>query len=233
MQFDIRDAAAALNVQESTVYRWIQERKLPATGFAGQYRFGRSDLLEWATQHNVPVAPEALAKNLARSDCSSLRQCLSRGGIFHDVAGETKPEVLKAIVERLPLPDGCDREMILQLFLAREAVGSSAVGGGVAIPHPRHPVVLCVDRPLLSLCFLRTSVPFGATDGRPVHALFVLLSPTVQNHLDVLARVACLLRDEPFARLLAEHPAAERVLAEVDRVERGFETYADIATRQH
>jgi hypothetical protein len=55
----------------------------------------------------------------------------------------------------------------------------------------------------------------------------------VENHLDVLARVACLLRDEPIARLLAEHPAAERVLAEVDRVERGFETYADIATRQH
>lgn len=233
MQFDIRDAAAALNVQESTVYRWIQERKLPATGFAGQYRFGRSDLLEWATKHNVPVAPEALAKNLARSDCSSLRQCLTRGGIFHDVPGEAKPEVLRAIVARLPLPDGCDREMILQLFVAREAVGSSAVGGGVAIPHPRHPVVLCVDRPLLSLCFLRTSVPFGASDGRPVHALFVLLSPTVQNHLDVLARVACLLRDEPFARLLAEHPAAERVLAEVDRVERGFETNADIATRQH
>src|SRR3954463_13356210 len=118
MQFDIGDAAAVLNVRESTVYRWIQERNLPATGFAGQYRFGRADLLEWATQHNVPVAPEALAKNLARSDASSLRQSLGRGGIFHDVPGETKPEVLKSVVDRLPLPDGCDREMILQLFLA-------------------------------------------------------------------------------------------------------------------
>jgi nitrogen PTS system EIIA component len=223
MQFDVRDAAAVFNVRESTVYRWIHERDMPATGFAGQYRFGRAELLEWATSHNVKVSPDAFAKAMIGKERFLLSDALEAGGVFHDVPSGDKPSVLRSVVERLPLPDGCDREMILQLFLARELTGSTTVCRGVAVPHPRHPVVLGVTRPMLSLCFLATPVDFGAADGAPVHTLFVLLSPTVQAHLQVLAGVACLLRDEPFQRMLAEHATSKQALAEVHRVELTFE----------
>ena len=107
-----------------------------------------------------------------------------------------------------PLPADSDPDFLLQLFLAREAMGSTAMGNGVAIPHPRHPVVLPVSKPLLSLCFLAESIDFGAPNGEPVHTLFVLLSPTVQTHLQMLARVACLLRDEPFGRCFGAQAVA-------------------------
>ena len=58
---------------------------------------------------------------------------------------------------------------------AREAMGSTGIGDGIAIPHARYPVVLHLDKPLVSLCFLEQPIDFGALDARPVQALRCLL----------------------------------------------------------
>ena len=124
------------------------------------------------------------------------------GGIITGLSGSDKREILQKVVERMRLPEGFDRSILSQLLLARESAGSTAVGGGIAIPHPRHPVVLPVGRPTLTLCFLDQPVEFGAADQQPVDTLFVLVSPTIRAHLRMLARIACVLRDEPFRAVL-------------------------------
>jgi nitrogen PTS system EIIA component len=58
LQLTVRDAARFLNVSESTVTRWIKRRGLPAQHVAGQYRFNRALLLEWATANQVAISPE-------------------------------------------------------------------------------------------------------------------------------------------------------------------------------
>ena len=50
--------------------------------------------------------------------------------------------MLRAVVARMPLADEGDRELLLDVLLAREAMGSTGVGDGIAIPHVRNPVVL-------------------------------------------------------------------------------------------
>ncbi len=102
-------------------------------------------------------------------------------------------------------------------------MGSTAVGNGVAIPHPRHPVVLPISKPLLSLCFLAKPIDFGAPNGEPVHTLFVLLSPTIQTHLQILARIASLLRDQKLGEVLSGRKSQREILAEVRRVEKAFD----------
>lgn len=216
MQLDVRGVAAMLNVRESTVYRWIRDRRMPANGVEGQYRFGREELLEWATAHKVHVSPEIFAGFAGHS---LLHDALEAGGIFYDVAGTDKATALRSVVERIPLPRGCSADLILQLFLAREAMGSTAVQGGVAIPHPRHPVVLPVTEPMLSVCFLASPIDFGAPSGELVHTLFVLLTPTIPIHLQMLAHIARLLRDERFSQALAARKAPQELLNEVRRVE--------------
>jgi nitrogen PTS system EIIA component len=222
MQLDVRDAAAVLNVHESTVYRWIHERNLPATGLGGQYRFGRAELLEWATSHNIHVSPEAFAASAVKDQTLSMSEALQAGNIFHNVEGSDMPSVLRAVVNRLPLPESCDRDMIWQLFVAREATATTNVYRGIRIPHSRNPVIVGVTKPLLSLCFLASPVDFGSSDGVPVHALFVLLSTTIPLHLQLLARVACLLRDGACLRALERHAPAQEILSEVRRVEMSF-----------
>src|SRR5262249_49982160 len=117
-------------------------------------------------------------------------------------------------------PRALDRDFLLSVLLAREALGSTAIGDGVAIPHVRNPIVLEVARPIVGLCFLAQPIDFGALDGKPVHTLFSLVSPTVRAHLHLLSRIAFLLRDARFRAALERRAGRDEILAEARRVER-------------
>jgi PTS system nitrogen regulatory IIA component len=96
-----------------------------------------------------------------------------------------------------------DPDFLLQVLLAREALGTTAVGDGIAIPHVRNPILLQTMQPAaITLCFLATPVDFGALDGGPVRILFLLTSPTVKVHLHLLSRLAYALHDGPFRAAL-------------------------------
>ena len=77
---------------------------------------------------------------------------------------------------------------------AREALGSTGVGDGIAIPHVRNPIVLHVVRPFVTLGLLTHPIDFAAMDGKPVHALFMVVSPIVPTHLRILAQLGFVLR---------------------------------------
>ena len=56
MQLTVRDVGKFLNVSEATVTRWVKQRGLPAQHVGGQFRFNRSELLEWATANQIKVS---------------------------------------------------------------------------------------------------------------------------------------------------------------------------------
>jgi PTS system nitrogen regulatory IIA component len=220
MQLRVRDVCQLLGVSESTLTRWIKQRGLPAQSVGGQYRFHRAELLEWATANQVDVSLEMFDHLQTEEEpVPSLAQALEVGGIFHQVPDTNKDRALRALVQLLPLPEGIDREVLLRLFLAREAAASTAVGDGIALPHVRNPMVLHVDRPLVTLCFLERPVDFGALDGKPVQVLFSLICPTMRSHLQLLARISHALHDKRFKDALLRKAAAEEVLQEARRVE--------------
>ena len=156
----------------------------------------------------------------------SFSDALSIGGIFHEVGGTDKPSVLRAIVNLLRLPDGVDRELLYRMLMAREALASTAVGEGIAIPHPRNPIVLRVTQPLVTLCLLAQPVDFGALDGQPVYALFTLVSSAPRIHLHLLARLSYVLRQNSFKTLISGRGPAADILAEVRRVEASIQSAA-------
>ena len=220
MELTIREAAAIFDVPEGRIYRWIHDDDLPARNVNGQLCFSRTELLEWATIHRVKFSPDLFRDpSRARPTGAGLLEALQIGGIVAGLRGSDKQEVLREVVERLRLPGDFDRSILHELFLAREAAGSTAVGDGIAIPHPRYPVVLPEGRPMLTLFLLERPVDFGALDRQPVHTLFVLVSPTIRAHLSMLARIACALRDEQFRTILKRRGSTEEILREVQRVE--------------
>jgi len=220
LQLTVRDVGKFLNVAESTVVRWIKQRGLPAQRVGGQHRFNRAELLEWATANKIKVSLE-LFDNLAPEEESdaSLATALEAGGIFHGVEDTTKERALRALVQALPLPEGTDRELLLRLFLAREASASTAIGDGIALPHVRNPIVLHVSRPMVTLCFLEKPVDFGALDGQPVHVLFSLVCPTMRSHLQMLARLSYALHDAAFKQVVIRHGQRDEILRELRRAE--------------
>ena len=81
--------------------------------------------------------------------------------------------MLREFVARLPLPPEQDRATLLSVLEAREAMGSTGIGDGIAIPHVRNPIVMHIDHAFVTLALLRQPVEFDAIDGQPVHALFM------------------------------------------------------------
>jgi nitrogen PTS system EIIA component len=189
-----------------------------------QYRFNRAELLEWATAQKIQVSPEIFREpEGAAAQLPGLVQGLSAGGIHYRIGGTDKDSVLRAVVETMRLQDGVDREFLYRVLLAREALGSTAVGDGIAIPHVRNPIVLHVTDPAVTLCFLERPIEFGALDGKPVHALFSLISPTVRAHLHLLSRLAFALNDDRFRETIRRQASREEIVAEARRVESGFQ----------
>jgi len=82
--------------------------------------------------------------------------------------------------------------------------------------------VLHVSRPAITLCFLERPVDFGALDGKPVHCLFTMVSPTVRAHLTLLSRLAFAMRDPGFQDAIRRQALRDEILTELRRVEAGL-----------
>jgi PTS system nitrogen regulatory IIA component len=212
VKLTVRDAAEILGVSEKTIYRWIQAGTLPAYKINEQYRFNRAELLEWATSQRINVSPQIFQEPESETAAlPSVAVALRRGGIHYRVSGKTRDGTLRAVVDLLPLPDAVDREFLLNVLLAREALGSTGIGDGIAIPHVRNPIVLHVEEPIVSLCFLEEPVDFQAIDNVPVHILFTLVTPTVRTHLHLLSRLAHLLRNPEFREAVKRESSREAI----------------------
>jgi len=223
MQLTVKDVAGLLDISEKTVYRWVEERKLPGYRMNGQYRFNRAELLEWSTANRINVSPRIFEEPESQSaPLPELSDALELGGIFYRLAGASKPAVLRSVVEILRVPDKVDREFLLQVLLAREALESTAIGDGIAIPHVRNPIVLHVPQPTMTLCFLEKPVDFGALDGQKVHTLFTFISPTVKAHLHLLSRLAFALRNPDFKALVVQQAGRDEILAAARKISDGL-----------
>jgi PTS system nitrogen regulatory IIA component len=221
MDLNLREAAELLQLPEDDVYRLARAGDLPNTRMHDQIRFNRVELQEWAVAHGRRLSPQVQAAAPGGSAAPSVRAALERGGVHGPLAGATREEVLAAVTALPTLPPRVDRDQLLQLLVAREALASTGIGGGIAIPHPRDPLVEPVDEPVLILTLLARGVDFSAIDGQPVHALFTLLSPSVRQHLQLLARLAWLLHDAPLRHLLAERAPGAAILARIEGLEAG------------
>lgn len=213
MQLSIRQAASYFGVGEGQVRRWIAERDLPVHRVNEQLLLNAIEVWEWAVERGVPVSRSLLDQARRSPDeLPPLGILLTRGGIHRDVAGSDKAEVLAAIVGRLPLPDEVDREHLLAVLEAREAMGSTGIGGGIAIPHVRNPILLHIEGPLVALFFLRTPVDFDSIDGQPVHAVFVVVTGSIPAHLRILAELGFALRDATLREFITARAADEHIL---------------------
>lgn len=210
MQLNVREAASLLEVPEKTVLRWIRKDGLPAFKINEQYRINRSDLLEWAQARGIPVSARMEPASTA---AVSLADALKNGEVHYDVSGTDMESVLNAAVEAMPLPEDVDKAFLLRVLVARESLGSTAIGNGVAIPHVRNPIVLNIRQPIISLCFLKQAIEFGAIDGQPVHTLFVIVSPTINTHLNLLSRLSYALKHPAFSDVVARKASRDEIIA--------------------
>jgi len=220
MQVSVKEAAAILNVSDETIYKWVKDEEIPSHTINDQVRFNRAELLEWATAHNIQVSPDLFTGDQPnKSRLPTISEALKLGGVAYHVGGKDQPSVLRAVVDVMKLPEAVDREFLYQVLLARESLGSTGVGDGIAIPHVRNPVVLHVAQPTVTLCFLENPIDFHAIDEKPVNTLFTLISPTVRTHLHLLSRLGFVLRNPEIKAALKRQAPSDELLAMIATAE--------------
>lgn len=116
-------------------------------------------------------------------------------------------QIIKALVALGKLPN---KEPFLSALIERETLGTTAIGGGIAIPHAR---VKGLASPVMALFRFKRGVPFGALDSAPVYLIFLVLAPeeATEIYLRALARIASLLRDQKVKKRLLEAPGPEEM----------------------
>ncbi|HEX8725670.1 MAG TPA: PTS sugar transporter subunit IIA [Gemmatimonadaceae bacterium] len=220
MQLTLRQVASHLGVPESTARRWVATRGLPAHRVNERLYCNAIELWEWAVEQGIPVSRTLLDQARRTPDrVPSLSALIAAGGVHRDVPGSTRSDVLHRVVERLPLPEDVDREFLVSVLEAREAMGSTGIGDGIAIPHVRNPILLHVDESFVALCLLANPVEFDALDRQPVSVLFLVVSPNIPAHLRILAQLAFALRDAELRRLLRSAAPTAAILERIAAVE--------------
>ena len=115
-----------------------------------------------------------------------ISEFLSEKAIFTDIKATKKEDVLKELVELLGNSGEIDKRCttkILTALMARESLGSTAIGQGVAIPHAK---VDCVSKLIAAFGLSRKGVEFDSLDGEPAYIFFLLVAPqdsaALSNH---------------------------------------------------
>ncbi len=219
MRLSVREVATHLGVSENAVFHWVERDHLPATRIDGQFRFSPAAVYEWATSRGVPIAGNLFGERHEPAQGPPLTRAIRTGGVIPGLHGEDKHAVMTAAVERLNLPPHADRDVILQMLLAREKLGSTGIGEGFAIPHVRDPILLRVPEPQVTVYLLDHPIEFGAVDHRPVHTLFLAITATIQSHLLILSRLGTVLQDQSVRAAIAGRLSPERLIEAIEHAE--------------
>ena len=117
-----------------------------------------------------------------------------------ELKGTTKKEIIEELVDLLVSAAAIEKKnkaKLIEVLMAREALGSTAIGQGIAIPHAKSE---SVSQLTAALGVSKKGIDFDSLDGEPAYIFFLLVAPvdSAGPHLKALARISRLLKDKYF-----------------------------------
>ena len=133
-----------------------------------------------------------------------LSQILEVDSIIPDLKARDKKGALEELADAVICNrPALDKHSLVKILLERERLGSTGIGDGVAIPHGKFGGIA---QPIVSFGRSIKGLDFESMDGQPAYLFFLLLAPenSANIHLKVLARIAKILKNSSFRKLLME-----------------------------
>jgi PTS system nitrogen regulatory IIA component len=145
-----------------------------------------------------------------------IMEILARDAVILNLGVQTKREVLSEMAAALAKVEpqiAADR--LLEVLLEREALQSTGIGEGVAIPHGKLPGL---DRLVATFARSNEGVEFDSIDGQPTHHFFLLVVPEHSGgqYLKALARISRFFRDPAFRQRLSAGQSLEDVIGAIE-----------------
>jgi len=146
---------------------------------------------------------------------------LSKKAIISDIKSVKKQDIIKELVEALIDAEEVEKryqDKLIEALMARESLGSTAIGQGVAIPHAK---LEGVKKLVAAFGLSKKGVDFDSLDGEPAYIFFLLVAPqdSAGPHLKALARISRLLKDKYFRdalRACQDEASVIKIITEED-----------------
>jgi PTS system nitrogen regulatory IIA component len=212
-----------LQLNPRTVLKMAQTGELPAVKIARQWRF-RPELLERWLDSQMALMPTQSAEATEAADIELSDVLYTSPGLLSISAGN-RLAALREIVARLVEEKKiAGVEPFLHMLYEREAMLSTGIGNGVAIPHARRVLGGFFPEPMVALARSADGIDWSSVDGVPVHLILVLAAPTDATHLRLLSRISRLLHVPEMMPRVLEAQTADQVAAAIGEIEHALTT---------
>lgn len=148
-------------------------------------------------------------------------EALHRDAILTNLSSRDK----KGLIEELAAPVakiiGVSCPALVHVLMERERLGSTGIGMGIGIPHGK---LKSLDNLVMGFGLSRKGVDYDTLDGRPAHLFFMLITPENSTglHLKALARIARMLKNEPFKEKLFRAQTPDDIIAIIQTEDEDF-----------
>ncbi|MDO4858890.1 MAG: PTS sugar transporter subunit IIA [Thermoguttaceae bacterium] len=219
--YTINQIAPILKLDTRTIQRMAEREEIPARKVGGEWRFTRLELLEWL---------EGRVSSTSEQELFELENTIERLAANRDVENIPVSDLLLPDAVRVPLTSRTGRGIIHEMVevaaatnllwdpvgmeeavLEREAMCPTAMENGVALLHPRHPMIDILGDPFIAFGRQPSGVPF-ASNGMWTDLFFLICSINDTQHLRTLARLSRILTSPDFLKQLREKEDAPSVL---------------------
>jgi PTS system nitrogen regulatory IIA component len=198
------ETARFLRVAEDTLERWVRQGLIRSLDRHG-HDFDRDELARWARDRGMRIDPDQALQPGKKE--AALVGAIERGAVTAGVKATSARNAIQVAIESLSQLSPRLRARLLGEVLERERMASTALGEGIAVPHPREPLGDALEQPLISLVLLDTPLDWAAIDGELVYTVALLASPTASAHLEILSQIGRAVRFAEVGRLLRSRPA--------------------------
>jgi PTS system nitrogen regulatory IIA component len=211
MDLELQEVAELLNVPQNVLLKLVSDGKVPSYNINGSYRFNRQEIENWVMTESPSFDDQEAQKPSSGTLRYNLFRAINNGDVYSDLEADNKESLIRKVMQRLAPTLKLDADVLYELFMDRENLVSTAVGGGIAIPHARD-FLMAGHRDAVAVVFLNNPIPYGALDGQPVHTLFFLLASDDKRHLALLSKIAHLASTPELIAQIARKPQKSEFL---------------------
>ncbi len=222
-QYSHQEIAYLLEIDEDCLRELIDKEKgvplLPKKGSV----YDKSTIIEWVELliEKYPETAASILVNKSKSHTSPIYKYLHPNRIILDVRERNAEKAIEEIIsisERTNLIK--DKDELLKLVLARENLCSTAVGSGIAFPHPRLTTFDVVKTTILIIGISKVGINFSSFDGHLVNVVVLIAVPDLRMHLQILSRLSNIFLSNEVKTGILNSSSEEEVIEIIMRKEK-------------
>jgi PTS system nitrogen regulatory IIA component len=223
---DMQELAAYLRRDVREVGKLASRGYLPGHKVGGEWRFARAEINQWI-EKQIPGYTDKQLADLEKASSRGgergalIESLLSESSVGVPLGASTRASVLKGLLNLAEQSwQVYDPDAILDAIRHREEMASTALPGGVAIPHPHRPLPNALGESVLAYGRTLTGIPFGAPHGDETDIFFLVCCRDDRTHLQVLARLTRMLLRPGFLDELRSLDTAAETYQKIIQAER-------------